>query len=150
MASGRGGPTVRCLSGGTARRVADFLHKYLRPHAVAFYGNVLGLADNHDLLVSVAGHILAHRLDLLTSYNFQRGSRTMRAMNRTEISGAMEQLEALGWLEPVPPPKNSSRPRWMVNPLVHVRFADRAEKERQARDDLRAKVRGAIGGDDGA
>ena len=49
------------VSEDTARRVADFMDHFLRPHAVAFYCGVLGLADEHDRLASVAGYILAHR-----------------------------------------------------------------------------------------
>jgi hypothetical protein len=38
----------------TARRVADFLHGFLKPHAVAFYVGVLGLSNDHDRLANVA------------------------------------------------------------------------------------------------
>ena len=53
----------RLIPAKTAQRVADFLHKFLFPHAVAFYGNILGVADDHDRLAAVAGYILAHKLE---------------------------------------------------------------------------------------
>jgi hypothetical protein len=39
----------------TARRVADFMRRFLLPHAVAFYAGMLELSDNHDRLTNVAG-----------------------------------------------------------------------------------------------
>jgi len=47
------------ITEATARRVADFMHRFLLRHALAFYAGVLGLADEHDRLAAVAGFILA-------------------------------------------------------------------------------------------
>ena len=51
----------------TARRVADFLHGFLLPHAMAFYADVLGLSNDHDRLANVADYILAHELKKITN-----------------------------------------------------------------------------------
>ena len=111
----------------TTRRVANFMDHFLRPHAVAFYCGVLGLADEHDRLVSVAGYILAHRLEKVTNRDIQRGDRTMRGLTRRETDSVCEQLEALGWVTRTPGPRQGLH--WIVNPNVHVRFAERAAKE---------------------
>jgi len=50
------------IAGTTAQRVADFLHEFLLPHALAFYSGILSLSDDHDRLQSLAGYILARHL----------------------------------------------------------------------------------------
>ena len=113
-----------------ARRVADFLHRFLLPHAVAFYAGMLALSDDHDRLTKVAGYILARKLTHITNRDVQRGNRAMRGLERQEIERIFDQLEALGWLmAPVPAPYSSKPPHRQVNPEVHRRFAERAVRE---------------------
>jgi Protein of unknown function (DUF3987) len=130
---------------GTARRVADFMRRFLLPHAVAFYCGVLGLADGHDRLAAVAGHILARRLEKVTNRDIHHGDRTMRGLTRRETDEVFEQLEALGWVTRTPGPRQGLH--WIVNPLVHVRFAQRAAQEaaRRAatRELIASQIRGA-------
>jgi hypothetical protein len=120
----------------TARRVGAFLHGFLLPHALAFHAGVLGLSNAHDQLTAVAGHILAHNLERLTNRDIQRGNRTMRGLDRREIESIFDQLDALGWIDRVAGPKPTTPPHWIVNPVVHTKFAQRAkaETEWRARD----------------
>ncbi len=125
-----------CIDGGgqeiaeaTARRVGEFMHRFLLPHAVAFYADMLGLADSHDRLKAVAGHVLAHKLERVTNRTVQRGDRTMRGLTRQDTEKVFEQLEALGWLTRVPGPRPALPPHWLVNPEVHRLFAERAKRE---------------------
>ena len=120
-------PLPDVVTKDTARRVAEFMHQFLLPHAVAFYSGVLGLADQHDRLASVAGHILARQLERVTNRDVQRGDRTMRGLTRRETDEVFEQLEALGWVTRTPGPRQGLH--WIVNPEVHVRFSERAAKE---------------------
>jgi DNA polymerase I-like protein with 3'-5' exonuclease and polymerase domains len=113
----------------TARRVADFMHRFLLPHATAFYADMLELSDDHDRLTKVAGYILAKNLSRVTNRDVQRGSRAMRGLERLEIESIFEQLEALGWLTRTPSPYRSTPLHWQVNPEVHRRFAERAVRE---------------------
>jgi hypothetical protein len=59
-----------------------------------------------------------------------------------------EQLEALGWVTRTPGPRQGSH--WIVNPEVHVRFAERAAKEaaqrRAARELIASQMRAAARG----
>ena len=55
-----------------ARRVTDFLSRFLARHAIAFYTNIYGLSDDHDRLAAVAGYILAHKVERLTNRVIQR------------------------------------------------------------------------------
>ena len=118
-----------------ARRVAHFLHDFLLPHAVAFYSGVLGLADEHDRIANVAGFILAHKSEIVTHRDVQRGDRSMRKLERQDTEKIFQQLEALGWVTPVLS-KRERALHWTVNPEVHIRFAKRAkhEAERRAAD----------------
>jgi hypothetical protein len=77
----------------TARRVADFLHGFLKPHAVAFYVGVLGLANDHDRLANIADYILAHGLKKITTRDVARGDRSMRGLKKHETDAIFEQLE---------------------------------------------------------
>jgi hypothetical protein len=112
-----------------ARRVADFMRRFLLPHATAFYAGMLELSDDHDRLTKVAGYILAKGLSRVTNRDVQRGCQAMRGLQRLEIEGVFEQLEALGWLIRMPGRQWSAPPHWQVNPEVHRRFAARAERE---------------------
>ena len=121
------------VSEHTARRVADFMRRFLLPHATAFYADMLELSDDHDRLTRVAGYILARKLSHITNRDVQRGSRAMRGLQRLEIESIFEQLEALGWLIRAPGPYRATPLHWQVNPVVHRRFAERAEREAKER-----------------
>ncbi len=84
------------------------MHRFLLPHAVAFFSGLLGLADDHDRLTAIAGYILANKLEVVTNRDVQRGSRTMRNLDGQEVQRVFEQLSALGWLRKR---RGSGRPR---------------------------------------
>ena len=142
-AAGGVGELPAVVTEDTARRVADFLHGFLKPHAVAFYMGVLGLSNDHDRLANVADYILAHKLERITNRDVPRGDRSMRGLKRHETEAIFEQLEALGWIIRTPGPRPSDPPHWMVNPVVHqkIRRAGGSGKEAPRtgpRDDRRA------------
>ncbi len=130
----------------TAQRVADFLHGFILPHAMAFFRGVLGLSDDHDRLAAIAGHILTRKLQTVTHRDVQRGNRAMRAIRDVDIRPLLEQLAALGWLVRVDPPRPSSQAHWQVNPAVHTKFADRAKTEAARRDQARKTIAAVFGG----
>jgi hypothetical protein len=129
----------------TARRVADFLHKFLMPHAFAFYAGMLDLSDDHERLAAVAGYILAHKLERVTNRDVQRSLRSMRGLKQREIEGVFEQLDSLNWLTRIPGPRPSLPPHWLVNPEVHRLFTERAERETAERARLRELITDAAG-----
>jgi len=128
------------VTGHTARRVADFLQRFLLPHATAFYAGTLELSDDHDRLTQVAGYILARKLTRVTNRDVQHGNNAMRGLERHEIENVFDQLEALGWLTRTPGPLWSKPPHWLVNPEVHRRFAERAAREAAERAKQRAML----------
>jgi hypothetical protein len=131
-------PTI--VTEDTARRVAAFLHEFIFKHAVAFYVGVLGLADDHERLKNVAGFILARRLSEISNRDVRRGDRTMRKLTDFDTLKIFEQLEALGWVQRKLPKKPPAKIRWIVNPQVHIQFADRAKREANRRADAREAV----------
>lgn len=129
------------ISEATARRVADFLHRFLLRHAMAFYNGVLNLSDDHDRLTALAGYILAHRLEMVSTRDVARGDGTMRKLTRQDVVRLFEQLEALGWVSQQPTAARvNASPVWVVNPVVHELFAERAEAELKRRKETAARM----------
>jgi hypothetical protein len=137
MIEGKPGLTIEVE---TARRVARFMHEFMLPHAFAFYAGVLGLSDDHDRLTAVAGYILAHKLDRVTNRDLARSIRTTRGLTRFETDKVFEQLDALGWVSPVPGLRPRDPPHWIVNPEVHRLFAERAKQEGARRAKVHAMM----------
>jgi hypothetical protein len=127
----------KIITESTAQRVAAFLHDFLFKHAVAFYAGVLGLADEQDRLRNIAGFILAHKLYKITNRDVQRGDRSMRRLTDWDTLKIFEQLEALGWVDRQ---YTKVQVRWIVNPVVHIQFADRARREAEQRAEAREAV----------
>jgi hypothetical protein len=133
-------PTLPAIvTEATARRVADFLHGFIFRHAVAFYIDILGLADDHERLRNVAGFILARELTLISNRDIQRGDRSMRRLTDFDTQKIFEQLEALGWLQREQKAL-SKKIVWHVNPLVHLQFKDRAKQETRRRTKARKTI----------
>ncbi len=138
----RGKGTVEpTISADVARRAATFLHRFLLPHALAFYAGVLGLSENHDALTAIGGYLLTHpELQEITFRNMDRGDRAMKSLTREEAQKQLERLEYFGWLDATPMPRNGTAPRWKVNPRIHELFAQRRDHERTRRERARTFI----------
>jgi hypothetical protein len=137
------------IQADTAERAAKFLHGYLLKHALAFYGNVLGLSEHHSRIIAVAGYILAHKLDRVTNRDIQRGVKTLRDLSRRDTEVIFDHLEAFGWVAKVPAPRPADPPHWLVNPSVHTLFSDRADKERRRRAEVKQMLADLVKGENG-
>lgn len=127
------------ISGDTARRVADFLHEFLFPHALAFYTNILGLSDKHDAVQATAGWILAHRPEKITVRDVRRGDRTMRELDEEDAAEVLRKLDAMAWIDLLPQARRDSV-AYSVNPEVYLEFEYRAEQEKARRERVRAII----------
>jgi hypothetical protein len=127
------------IDADTAQRVADFLHGFLLPHAISFYVDVVGLADDHDRLENVAGYILAHKLERITNRDVARGDRSMRKLERQDVESIFNRLDALGWISKVQG-RRISDVQWVVNPEVHRRFEEHAKREAERRQRERKAI----------
>ncbi|MBX5303095.1 DUF3987 domain-containing protein [Rhizobium sp. NLR12b] len=123
----------------TTRRVAEFLHEFLFPHALAFYSNVLGLSDGHDAVLATAGWILAHKPQKITVRDVRRGDRTMREMDEEDAAEVLRKLDAMAWLDPIPQVRRDSV-AYSVNPDVYVEFEHRASQEKTRRARVRELI----------
>jgi hypothetical protein len=114
------------VSGESAKRARDLMVRFLIPNATRIYADHF---DQHDERGSdvrkVALYILAKQSAQVSKRDFYRAEREMLNDDKRILRTA-EQLCNLGWL-------TSHFKGWKVNPRVHVRFADRAEQERQRR-----------------
>lgn len=129
------------VSGSTAQRVADFMRLFLLPHALSFYGDVLGLADEDERLKALAGYILAHRKSEIDHRTVQQSVHDMRKLKLRDTRPLFETLAALGWLNAQDDPtKRNGEPRWFVSPYVHTLFAERAHMEEARRHQARATL----------
>jgi hypothetical protein len=137
---------VSHIDADTAQRVADFMHDFLLPHAIAFYVGVVGLADDHDRLANIAGYILAHRLERITNRDIARGDRNMRLIDRQDVDSIFNRLDALGWISKVQG-RRISDVQWVVNPEVHRRFEARAKAEAERRQREREAIVAGIRSD---
>ena len=67
-------------------------------------------------------------------------------MSIEEAQAVLEQLDAFGWLEPVPSIRRDST-TWQVLPSVHKLFAARAEDEKSRREEVRRIIACSLPGD---
>jgi hypothetical protein len=132
----------------TARRVADFMQEILLPHLLR--ADTLMFSSVQAVHARwIAGHILASKYERVTSRDITRAYPALRAPEcRDELANVMASLVTVGWLEPETP-KNPMKPvhAWIVNPSVHIIFAERAAREdtarKKARDEL-TEIFGAL------
>jgi hypothetical protein len=139
------GPSVNAVPAATAERVARYMRRILLPH----------LQRAEDLMFAtvqtghakwIAGHILAHGLDRITVRDIVQNYRALRPPEvRPFLDSTMASLASIAWIDPVQP-RNALGPvvAWRVNPLVHERFAERAQQERTDRPQRAQEVRDAI------
>jgi DNA-binding PadR family transcriptional regulator len=132
------------ISVETAERVAKFMHQFLLPHALAFYTDVLGLADDQNNLTAIADYILAHKKESLSIRDVYRDVRPLRSKRvRQDVEPLLDKLEALGWLERIITGRRDQL-LFRVNPEVHTRFADRAAAEVERRAEVREAIQETV------
>jgi Protein of unknown function (DUF3987) len=140
-ANGTTSPYPLVISEQTARRTAAFMLEIVQPHLLRAHRLMFSTAQTGHAQW-IAGYILAERLERITSRDVVRVYRSLRAPEaRDELVAVMASLVTIGWLEPEVP-TNPAKPvsAWAVNPAVHVRFADLAEREQARREKARAEL----------
>lgn len=137
-------PTARPIPGATAERVALLMRRFLLPHAMAYYTDVMGGVGDMEHVRWVAGHILAKKLDVLEHRDLMQAYRVWRSLDQWKRVRIMVALEDYGWILPTsdPRPGRQVPQSWAVNPQVHRMFgeASAAEKAKRAEVHERLKV----------
>ena len=125
----------------TARRVADFMQDIVLPHLLRADAVMFSTAQTGHARW-IAGHILAQKLERITTRDVVRAYGALRAPEcKVELADVMASLVTVSWLEPEVP-SNPMKPvwAWTVNPAVHSLFADKAARERVLREKARADI----------
>ena len=141
-----GGRVPETISGNTADRVAQFMVRFIRPSAVAFYAGLLGMSAGHDRLLDLAAWILAANVEEVRARDVQASGQAFRHVTADEVRLLCEKLEAFGWGNWADPAIKSNKPRFLVNPRVHSLFAERGRSEAERRAKARELIRQTIGG----
>jgi hypothetical protein len=120
------------VSGATAKRARDLMVKYFIPQALYLYRTFFG-DDGISDAQWIAGHILAHKHERVSERDLYRADKKYEK-DRPRLRRAIATLVEYNWLEPIPSKRPGDKPNaWLVNPLVHRRFAERADQERRDR-----------------
>jgi Protein of unknown function (DUF3987) len=128
------------ISGETAERVRKLMVEFLLPHQIKFYADYFRDANSGDkTALWVAGYILAHRRDKVSQREILKNFDT----NPRTLAAAMERLNEANWITGVDVNVAKRSTTWTVSPLVHERFAEQAERERQRRARVREQIQEA-------
>ena len=134
-------PYLQVVPEATAMRAAAFMREIVIPHLYRAHAVMFSSAQTTHAQW-IAGYILAHKLDRITSRDVAKAYRPLRPPEcKSELADVMASLATVGWIEPIVP-ANTAKPVWSwdVNPHVHTIFSDRAERERQAREQAKADI----------
>lgn len=133
--------TVR-VSGDTASKVDRLMRRFLLPHALAYYTDVMGASGDTEHVRWIAGYILARQANSISNRDLLQHYRNWRGMSDFQRSRIMQALEDSSWVVPVDGDKFSRRgaTAWTVNGRVHARFAELAQLERMRRDKIRDEL----------
>lgn len=131
-----GGNVSEDVDLATARAAYRLLYDFILPNDVCFYSGLLGMADNHDLIADIAGYILSKHCLSVSYRDLHRTTRKLKKTDHRDARRLFEQLAALGWGTVDVDPNPHSPPKFLVNPLVHELYADRAEQERARRQQV--------------
>ena len=138
-------PPLFIVTKATADMVARYLRDIVLPHLLRADA-LMYLSATATHARWIAGYILAHgsariaRRDVVRAYGALRAQETKR-----ELMDVMEGLSTIGWLRPEPlRGDDREASAWAVNPAVHTVFAVRAEQEKTARAEARARMAAAV------
>ena len=138
-------PFTDVIKEDVAARVADYMTGIVLPHMLRAEA-IMFSTDQTGHARWVAGFILAHGLERITTRDLVRNYKAFKAPEASREMGAvMHTLVAVGWLEPEEP-SNLSKPvaAWVVNPSVHTLFADRARREAERRAGVKEQITEAV------
>jgi hypothetical protein len=97
------------------------------PHAARVYMTMEAQASGNDSLTSIAGYILAKKLSRVVMSDLTSNVRACRKAPQFDVQRMVSPLVSGGWLEPETDLPNNRG--WKVNPIIHTKFAARAERE---------------------
>jgi hypothetical protein len=136
-------PCSRPVSGETAGRVDRLMRRFLLPHAMAYYTDVLGASSDLEHARWVAGHILSKGLGSVNNRDLTHAYKAWRGLDDWRKARVMTLLEDMGWVTAWSEDGKFSRrgaTHWLVNPQVHELFARKARDEAARRERIRSEL----------
>ena len=135
-------PATRQVTGDTARRVDLLMRKFLLPHALAYYTDILGAASELEHARWIAGHILSKGLQVLQNRDLMLHYKQWRGLDDWKRQKVMQVLQDMGWLVPVEDARETRRGAhtWAVVSSVHTKFATKAQDEAEKRAKIREEM----------
>lgn len=135
-------PAHREVSGDTAARVSLLMRKFLLPHALAYYTDILGAASELEHARGIASYILAKGLQVITKRDLMQHYKQWRGLDDWKRQKIMQVLEDMEWLVPIVDARESRRGAhtWAVVSSVHDKFAAKAEIESVKRAKMREDI----------
>lgn len=134
-------PNERKVSGACARQVDAIMRRFLLPHALAYYTDILGASSDLEHARWVAGYILSKKLDSISNREIVQAYKQWRALDDWRRQRVMQVLEDMGWIVP---DQDDTRRRvathWLVNSQVHEMFVQKATDEAQRRGRIKAEI----------
>lgn len=124
-------PTKIPVSQSTAQLVERLMFRYLMPHLMCFYEEVLdeggGNGELMDDVKKLGEHILAKGWESFTDRDITQAVKRWRHRDIKEKADRYATLVAMGWImSETPPDHRGIAPRYLVNPSVHTKFPERA------------------------
>ncbi len=135
-------PCAAQVSGEAAQRVERLMRKFLLPHALAYYTDVLGASGDMEHVRWIAGYILSRECVAISNRDLIQQYRNWRGMTDFQRTRIMQSLEDASWIVPVDEDRTSRRgaTSWVVNGRVHQKFAELAQLERDRREKIRSEL----------
>jgi hypothetical protein len=94
----------------------------------------------------IAGYILSKGESRVAARDIMRHYGALRAPEmRQELLDVMSTLEVMGWVR-AERRRDGTPAAWEVNPTIQSRFAERAAKEREAREATKDRIRASVAG----
>lgn len=128
-------PSDVLVSEQTAAKVDLLMRKFLLPHALAYYTDILGAASELEHARWIAGHILAKNLDVLQNRDLMTSYKMWRGLDDWKRQKVMQILQDMGWITPLDDIRYTKRGAhtWAVVKVVHGLFAEKARSEASKR-----------------
>ena len=135
-------PCDALVSEQTAAQVDRLMRRFLLPHALAYYSDILGASSDLEHARWVAGYVLSRNVTRLAARDLMQAYRAWRGLDDWRRQRVMGVLEDSGWLVTVGEEKHNKRgaSAWVVNPRAHVEFAAKAAQESERRARLREEI----------
>lgn len=136
-------PVDEPVSGETAAQVERLMTRFLLPHSLAYYTDVLGASGDLEHARWIAGHILSKGLRAISNRDLVQAYKQWRGLDDWRRQRVMQLLEDMSWVAPAAEdgrPSKRGATSWIVNPQVHDAFAEKAQSEAERRDRIRAEI----------